>query len=467
MAKSSYSVKPADIFGRIGSGIGQGIADTLPKEIERGRKVQGLQQFEQEAGNLTPLQTLARLSAIPGITPQEIQSFGELAKQQQVRNAYQNYAGRSQGGVPQAGRGQGQPSVRQQFQEQADAIPFAGIQQGRAASPTNAPSARAGEPIYGTTSEINPENPLGGQFAEIPPWTPERRNQEIAEILGSGLAQTAGEAQQIAAANEAAERGAPGTAKENQNYLNQVRERARNELTRQIQTATQKQGADVYKDLTGETLLNLERNIEKDLRENPKASEQEVVRKWIDKGLNFAKSKPLLDTLAGRDSWDFLFKHGQTLDKLKGYQKTYADMNAEEEFYNKLKASNVPATPGTPAIKGFGMSPQGAAQIAFPRSKSALSVITKYNPKNDNSPTQNAEMLAAQIAKNLDEKDSLLAIARDLTNKDPIFDQNAFFNYFRNNEVALTPRQRRDIEEGESDIFPSWGDEWINFRRLK
>lgn len=73
---------PGSIFGRLGSGLGKGLAEQLPKEVERSRLSSGLKQFEQESGNLNPMQQLARLSAIPGITPQMIQSFGELGRQQ-------------------------------------------------------------------------------------------------------------------------------------------------------------------------------------------------------------------------------------------------------------------------------------------------------------------------------------------------------------------------------------------------
>ncbi len=71
-----------NIWGRISRGVAQGVAEQAPQEIERYRTAKGLEKFEQEAGNLTPMQQLARLSSIPGITPQQIQSFGELAKQQ-------------------------------------------------------------------------------------------------------------------------------------------------------------------------------------------------------------------------------------------------------------------------------------------------------------------------------------------------------------------------------------------------
>ncbi len=72
------------IFGRIGKGVGQGFAEQAPKEMERGRLARGLQQLESEIGNLSPLQQLTRLAAIPGALdrPQLVQSFGELAKQQ-------------------------------------------------------------------------------------------------------------------------------------------------------------------------------------------------------------------------------------------------------------------------------------------------------------------------------------------------------------------------------------------------
>lgn len=71
------------LFNRLGRGFGQGLAQSIPKEVERSRLAKGLKQFETESANLSPIQQLSQLSTIPGITPQMIQSFGELAKQQQ------------------------------------------------------------------------------------------------------------------------------------------------------------------------------------------------------------------------------------------------------------------------------------------------------------------------------------------------------------------------------------------------
>ena len=88
MVKSGkYEVKQPNIFGRIGTGIGKGLAESLPKEMERGRLSAGLQQFEKDSGNLNPLQQYTRLAAIPGITPQMIQALPEVLKQQNQSKA--------------------------------------------------------------------------------------------------------------------------------------------------------------------------------------------------------------------------------------------------------------------------------------------------------------------------------------------------------------------------------------------
>lgn len=74
-------IKQGNIFGRIGSGIGKGLAEQVPKEIERNRLAAGLKELEGKK-DLTPFQQFASLAAIPGITPQMIQSGSELLKQQ-------------------------------------------------------------------------------------------------------------------------------------------------------------------------------------------------------------------------------------------------------------------------------------------------------------------------------------------------------------------------------------------------
>jgi hypothetical protein len=97
-----------NIFGRLGKGVGQGLADQIPKEIERNRLSSGLRQFEQESANLTPLQQYTRLAAISGITPQMLQTLPEILKFQGERQGAIN------AGTPGNSQRKAQTSVKTQ-----------------------------------------------------------------------------------------------------------------------------------------------------------------------------------------------------------------------------------------------------------------------------------------------------------------------------------------------------------------
>jgi len=81
----SYSVKPASGLGRLGEGLGEGLAQQLPKEIERVRLSKGLENLGKEdfsGGN--QIQNLAKIYNIPGMTP-------EVAKLLQRQIIKQNF----------------------------------------------------------------------------------------------------------------------------------------------------------------------------------------------------------------------------------------------------------------------------------------------------------------------------------------------------------------------------------------
>lgn len=74
-------IKQAPLSARLGTGLAKGLAEQVPKEIERNRLASGLKSLEEQKG-LTPFQQFSRLAAIPGITPQMLQSGSELLRQQ-------------------------------------------------------------------------------------------------------------------------------------------------------------------------------------------------------------------------------------------------------------------------------------------------------------------------------------------------------------------------------------------------
>lgn len=80
-------IEQSDPFGRIGKAFGQGLAEQVPKEVDRYRLSSGLKNLEKESANLSPLQQFTRIASIPGVTPQMIQALPEILKQQNTRQS--------------------------------------------------------------------------------------------------------------------------------------------------------------------------------------------------------------------------------------------------------------------------------------------------------------------------------------------------------------------------------------------
>lgn len=438
----SYEVKQGNIFGRIGSGIGQGLAEQLPKEIDRNRLASGLKQFEQESANLTPMQVVARAAAIPGSTPQLIQTLGELAKQQNIRNAF--------------GKGRrGTEDLPPKNQEQdIRNVQFANLPQDQI--------ARTGSPQSSQAPNVSPQemgqpqivdrNPLRQEAIPKASWTKEQRNDEIGRIFAEFPNLTFPEAQAMAADNEARDLAQPLGEQAIDTYLQEKQKLATDKFTKQLETKLQKKGENVFADISGEMLNNLQRGMERELRTNPKASVDDVVNNWTNKALDLAKTNSQLDKLAKSSFFatPILLNKEEYRNKLKTYQKDFADAGNTEEFFNKLKAD-------------FMMSPQGAAYLAYPRNKNLRSYLDKVKINKLHEPQKysyNARKQAADIENLITSNDSLLAIAMDLRTKDPFFDQNSFFNQLREDmdNMSLTKRQTRELEVGTSSMLPSWGD---------
>jgi hypothetical protein len=89
-------VKQANIFGRIGSGIGKGLGEQIPKEVERNRLATGLKELGEQKG-LSPFQQFAGLVGVAHEHPQVVQSGERILNQQNYLNALKNqYEGQGQ-----------------------------------------------------------------------------------------------------------------------------------------------------------------------------------------------------------------------------------------------------------------------------------------------------------------------------------------------------------------------------------
>lgn len=86
---AGQKIQQGNIWGRIGSGIGQGLNEQLPKEIERNRLASGLKELG-ERKDLSPFQAFAGVAGLPGSTPQIQQTAGNLLMQQNYLNSLRN-----------------------------------------------------------------------------------------------------------------------------------------------------------------------------------------------------------------------------------------------------------------------------------------------------------------------------------------------------------------------------------------
>ena len=440
-------IKQGNIFGRIGSGIGKGLADQLPKEIERTRLAKGLEEVAQNSSGKTPFENFAALNSVYGITPQAIQSGSELLKQQGIRSSFANRRSRAE------------PLQQGQTQQTLNDVNFANMQprQGMPAQeetrpqPGSAPYVPSQEPGQ---PQIVEKNPLRKEALPVAPWTQERRDDDISKELEQNPQLTLPEAVARSADNEMRDLAQPAAQREIDAYLKEQQKEVDDEFTKQLELKLQKSKEGVFTDLTGENINNLKRGVARELRTNPNATVKDVVNKWTNRALDLAKTKKDLAILQSRDLWDKLTKQEQTLGKLKSYQKIFHEAGNDDEFFNALRS---PET-------GFNLSPQGAAYLTYPRSKGISQYIDSIKPSRGMQPAANAIGNSRKYATEIEDKitggDSFLAIARELREKDPFFNQKAFFDQLREDQdsLPLNPRQKRELGLGESDILPNWGD---------
>jgi len=434
----AQEIKQANIFGRIGTGIGKGLADQIPKEIERNRLATGLSELGKQEG-LTPFQQFAQLSSIPGITPQMIQSGSELLKQQQLREAYKR--GRTPGqtyqpqNIPASGNiqdvkfGQLPNQVNRNNQEQE-------IPQGNYAS---------GEP------QIVQKNPLAPELQPAIPWTPEQRNEEISRVWDQYPGLPLPEIMQIVSDNERRYLEAPEAYQKQQQHLKNIQSEANEAIDAQLRKKLHiPKDKEIYEGnkITGETVNRIERGVSRDLRKNPNANVNDLVNTWTDRALENDKQKSQLDKLAARDWSEKLSKRSENLEKLKSISKSFKDFGNSQEYYNTLQSQ-------------FGVSPEGAASIAYPLSKYANNYISKIGPSQADNFYENTIKYAEDLGDYLTRDDSILSIAKNIKERDPFFDIKTFLSEIRSNQedLGLKGQQKLEINErGIQDVFPNWGD---------
>lgn len=432
----SYSVKQGNIFGRIGSGIGQGLADQIPKEIERNRLSQGLQALETQGSNLSPFQQFSRLSAIPGITPQMIQSGAELLKQGGVRNAL------VQGSSPQGG--QSTPSQQDFKNAQFNAAQNQG--QNQEGSPESQ-SLTTRTPLEAT---LNPY---------IPKSLPEIQNRAGQLLQQSpGLYPNPQDALQ-AAIQEDAQNQAVNAALQGQRTNEQgIQDRLAAELKNRQETL----GAKIPGNVEAELLDKATNSVKPKNQGGEGLTEREAAQKY---GKQMDEISRQYQDLYSVGNWSILNRSPQDNKRnLKAIRDKFKERNDLENLADQYITQN-------------GLSPSKAYYLAYPVSDSKslnnamvkLPALKKDIVTTSGTPirqvpkdVQQQKSLEAseRIGKLMDQNSSPLSIAEEFQAKG--YDPEVWLNYVQKNRknLNLTERQARELDKPRN-IIPTLNDLWL------
>ena len=419
----SYSVKQGDIFGRIGTGVGQGLAEQVPKEIERNRLSTGLQQFTDDSANLSPIQQLARLSAIPGITPQMIQSFGELAKQQAQAGALGK-------GVP----GQGSPPPPK--------------------FPSNAPK-NVPQPEEKGPRSITTTPPIKATIENYVPKTYDQILDRAGELFNANTALYKNDPQAAvqAATQEDQQNQAINTAQQNQRKTQQdVQSKVQQELQTQAKNAGVEIPDNVYSDIENRALEDVN---------SGKLTELESAKKYKKELDNISRDYESIKTLG---TAKLLTKSASgNKESLRSLRKKFKARGDLENFADTIIAENK-------------LSPSKAYYLAYPVSdikglNNEITSIPDITPKFNTSkglmeqiPEEDVDIKTAKIAMKLGPlmgtEGSPLAIAEELKSRG--YNPMVWLNYVDRNrkKLNLSERQGRELDKPRN-FTPTVNDLWM------
>lgn len=440
MAKnsSSYTVSPGSAWGRIGTSVGQGLAEQIPKEAERYRLKSGLEELSNTPG-LSQTQQMAKLLAIPGITPQGIQSFGDLLRQQQLGNAYGNTSGKPVAGnqvtssrLSRPEGGQSNLPIQAYSQEQS------GNEKTFAAP--------------GRTPQIVEDNPVNPKGLNIPPWTREQKNKHISDLIIGGF--TPAQAKELAAEDEASQRAEPEVYRNNQDYLTKKKDEALTLLDKELRNLLQvgdqtKEKDPLHDQLSGDFVKKLQQELEREIRLDPNTSLGDAVSRASKRGLEMAKTKTELKGMISDAGFFSFFRGDNNKNRLQQFSKQFKEQGNSEELQSLLQAD-------------MNMSKEGAARVAFPPSKEVQNIIYNYKDSKAGAFYRDApsRRLADEISEKISGDDSLLSIAYELSDKFPWFNKESFLDEItqKQDKLSLNPRQKDELNKGKGDVFPNWGD---------
>lgn len=419
-------IKQPNLWGNIGQNFAAGLAGQMPKEVERYRLSQGLQNIGQQQ-NMSPFQQFSALSAVPGITPQMVQSGAELLRQQAIGQGLANQAN---------------------IQNQPRQNPFqkAMIQQQEAGGPsiTTAKGIEAAKQHYIPPS-LTDIQARAGQLYE--------GNRQLYPTPDLALAAAKEEASLLDAQNKALQ------------ARRQSEKGLLNDLKSSLQGEAERRGvkipANEYTKLENEAKQKFLPKSEGGEGLTEEQIKDEIGKKADDISRDYQNLKNLGPGLIlGRET-------RETLRSMESLRQKYAERGELENFADTL-------------VSDLKLSPQVAAYYAYPvKDNPEISKMINSLPELKNRQlmeenqqasfddierirAQKTSDISAKIASKMGKNDSPMAIAMYLKSKN--YDPYEFLTYLRDNrkKLGLTEAQGRELDKPQN-FGPNLSDNWMLF----
>ncbi len=419
MAKDSfkYKVSPGSTAGRLGEGLGKGLAESIPKEVNQYRLSQGLQNFAKNAGNLSPLEAATQLFSIPGVTPQMVQSLPELLKQQQL------------------GQSLNQQQVPPEF-------------------PT-LPDEMNRQPSSGLTTREGIEAQRKGYIRP----TPQQIDARAAELYKSNPARFKSNPELAIqyAQNEAA----------NEQAINQdLQQRRAGEkgLQRDVESTLQNQSTLLNAKVPGDVFSKIrEKAVKSILPENEGGeglTDEEAKLKY---GNELDEASRQYNALDAVGDWTLpVQKPSEILRNLKSIREQFKSRDDLRNFADSLTAKN-------------GLSPSKSYLLTYPTSdlpelNKTIGKLPDVNPKtsvkkgfletkeSDYNPDAILKQMMPKLLKDMSNTGSPLSVAEELQSKG--YNPDIWLDYLNDNRSKLTGEQADQLNKPRS-WFPNMNDIWL------
>jgi hypothetical protein len=419
-------IKNADIFGRVGSGIGQGLAEQVPKEIENYRLRTGLKNLANEAdrGELSPAQFLARAAGTYGATPQIVQSFGDLARQQGMAKALEK-------------------------SQQAEKNPYSkDFFQGRPPSASAAPASQ----VPSITSGENLSDVLKGNLSP----TTEERYAIGAKVFEDNPARWGNDPRNaLAAVDKEVE-------------IQKERYQQKKELS-ETQSAIQKNVSNSLKAHSGDLGVQIPSNIYSSIENEaiqavkPKneggrgLSEEQAVKEFGDKMDEVSRDYKDIDAMGG---WSLMGrKASESIRALKSLKDRFKGRNDTENFADSL-VGKLSISP----IMGYAIADPVADHPDINKYLKTIPNLEDLNkrigPVYGTNVRRTPELVYSELMNAMGQEGSPLAIAYELEKKG--YDPQAWLSYLDKNKEEWNPtiKQLRQITKPDAAVR-SLNDWWL------